>query len=136
MVTIQATDDGLSVEIQVFGIAAYLDTWALILLATGEPDRREKFLHSLAKGGSLLFSGANILELRRPEGEVASFLDAIGPNWAPIELDPNVVVTREDAGHDPRTACLMEDFITAFVADRIRELESGGGVIDLSAETV
>ena len=136
-VAIDSNEDGLPViKINVVGIAAYLDTFAIIDLATGKAERRDKFLEALASGGFLLFSGANIAELANSKGRVGLFLDAIGANWAPIELAPTVVADREEAGEDPRTACLMKDFVRTFFAARIVELEAGGGVIDLSVETI
>ena len=132
MITVSATSDGRPrIEARLSGIAAYLDTFAIVDLAKGSAERRTTFLEALRRSGSLLFSMANMAELSGQPGAVATFLDEIGPRWVPLELNPQTVVTREAAGEDPQTACLARDFITAFFQDR---LASTSGVVSLDPD--
>ena len=93
MLSIHAGDDGLpQVVAQLSGVAVYLDNWAIIELANGDPKRRERFVAALKSCGSLLFSFTNSIELGEAEGEPAErvrvFLDEIGAHWIPLELNP------------------------------------------------
>ena len=122
---ISATEDSqgqLRIEARLGGIAAYLDNYAVIELAKGNADRRQAFVDSIHKGGALLFSGANAVELAGPKGAsraaVLDFLEAIGARWIPIELAPWDVSVREQAGIDPSEACVDKDFLSEFYRDR------------------
>jgi hypothetical protein len=52
--------------------------------------------------GTLLFSWLNLLEIGRTSAQtresIATFLEAVGSHWAPINLSPRTVVRRERAG--------------------------------------
>ena len=101
MMYVEASTDGLPVTVaKLEGVAVYLDNWAIIELANGGVKRRERFVKALKSCGSLLFSFTNSIELGEAEGEpaerVRTFLDAIGANWIPIELNPWTVMDRDD----------------------------------------
>ena len=54
MLSIHAGDDGLpQVVAQLSGVAVYLDNWAIIELANGDPKRRERFVAALKSCGLL-----------------------------------------------------------------------------------
>lgn len=78
----------------------YLDNWALGDFAE-HAALRERLLRVLARG-TLLLSMLNLLETarasRRTTKFIASFLDAVGPHWAPVALSTRYVGEREDAG--------------------------------------
>ena len=137
MITVGTNDDGLPrVTARVSGIAAYLDNFAIIDLAKGDEARRESFLNALHRGGSLLFSMANVVELTGPQGAskvaVDDFLASIGPNWVPIRFFWDIVDS-ESEGADPTTVCVATDFMHAFFQDRLND-PGRGRVIDLSPE--
>jgi len=51
------------------GVAIYLDNFAIIDLAKGDPARRARFVRAIRDGGAeLLFSVGNAVELLGPEG--------------------------------------------------------------------
>jgi hypothetical protein len=137
MLNVTSGKDGavFSVNASLTGIAVYLDNFAIIDLAEGDSSRRERFLAALHSGHcGLVFSVSNVVDLTGPQGAsldaVRSFLDAIGPNWFPVELDPAIVVERERQGAVPATNCLSERFLRDYFADRLRT--HSGKVIDLS----
>lgn len=140
MLSIDAGDDGLpQVVAQLSGVAVYLDNWAIIELANGDPKRRERFVAALKSCGSLLFSFTNSIELGEAEGEPAErvrvFLDEIGAHWIPLELNPWTVAKREAAGKTEPTPCISFVFVEAFFKDRLYELSPGGSkIVDLSAD--
>jgi hypothetical protein len=78
----------------------YLDNWALGDFAE-HAALRERLLRVLARG-TLLLSMLNLLETarasRRTTKTIASFLDAVGPHWAPVALSTRYVEEREEAG--------------------------------------
>ncbi|MEW6033147.1 MAG: hypothetical protein AB1645_09805 [Bacillota bacterium] len=116
--------------------AVYLDNDSLIELAKGDSQRKERFVSAIRRGGALLFSLANALEIGGPRGasaaSVDSFLDALGPHWAPLELNPWAVVKREEAGLRER-APISEEFARAYFRQRAYELSPNGErLLDLS----
>ena len=122
MLSILAGDDGLpQVVAQLSGVAVYLDNWAIIELANGDPKRRERFVAALKSCGSLLFSFTNSIELGEAEGKpaerVRAFLDEIGAHWIPLELNPWTVAKREAAGKTEPTPCISFVFVEAFFKD-------------------
>jgi hypothetical protein len=80
---------------------------------------------ALRSCGSLLFSFTNSIELgeaeREPAERVRTFLDEIGANWIPIELNPWTVMDREVAGQTNPAPCLSTLFMETFVKDRMYE---------------
>jgi hypothetical protein len=140
---IQATSsaDGppLTISASVSGLGVYLDNWALIDLAKGDPLRRKRFVDAVCAGGDLMFSSANAAELAGPRGRsfdvVRSFLDQLGPHWAPVELNPFKVVEREWNGVSRAQSCLSPEFMDAYFRDRTASYSRGSGkVIDLSRD--
>ena len=120
-----------------FGV--YLDNHSIIDLAKGDASRRERFVHSLRRGGTLLFSLTNAAELAGPQGASApairSFLNSVGPYWVPLELNPWRVVEREREGPVER-APISECFMEAYFQQRAYDLSpEGSKVLDLSPES-
>ena len=115
------------------GFPVYLDTWAIIGLARGDPSRRERFVNAVRAGSDLLFSVANAVELTGPKGKtfdvVKSFLDELGPHWVPIELNPFEVLEREQRGVSRAESCIAEDFMNAYFRDRTAHNSPGSGEI-------
>lgn len=99
MIRATASVDGLpfTFNATVGGLAIYLDNWALIDLAEGNPSRRKRFVATLQSGADVLFSLTNVVELSGPQGEsidiVRNFLDEIGPHWFPVELVSSNMLT-------------------------------------------
>lgn len=116
----------------------YLDNFAIIGLAKGEPGRRERFVTAIRNSGSLLFSMANAIEIAGPKGAsadaVRAFLDSIGCHWVPLELRP-WEVTRKEAAGDILGAPISGEFVNAYFQQRAYELSPGGKkLLDLSAD--
>jgi hypothetical protein len=120
------------------GLAIYLDNWALGDLAEGDPSRRKRFISVLRSGAAdLMFSVMNAAELAGPQGKsfdaVKSFLNEVGPNWFPVELDVFEVVRREKSGAGPAASCISEGFLKAYFDNRTESCSPGSGkIIDLS----
>ncbi|MGE0361455.1 MAG: hypothetical protein AB7H93_12190 [Vicinamibacterales bacterium] len=96
------------------GLPVYLDHCAMVQLAKGNAHRRKRFLRVLDAGADLLFSVGNGWEMAGPLGSTADalrdFLDGVGPNWFPVELDAHAVVGRELQGGVGPEACVSEKF--------------------------
>jgi hypothetical protein len=135
-----STEDGkLSCEARLAGYGVYLDNDSLIDLAKGPALRQQRFVDSVQRGGTLLFSLTNAAELAGPQGASASavqaFLDSLGPHWIPLELNPWKVIAREQAGF-VHQAPVSEWFMEAYFQARASELSpEGNKVLDLSAGT-
>ncbi len=118
-------------------VGVYLDNDSLIELAKGQESRRQRFIGALRRGGTLLFSFTNAVEVAGPQGAsaraVSAFLDSVGPYWVPLELNPWRVVEKEQAGAVERAA-VSEHFMRVYVKERIYNLSREGKLIDLSAE--
>ena len=141
MITATSSIDGpaFTVSATVNGLAIYLDNWAVIDLAEGDPSRRRRFIDALQSGADLLFSVTNAAELIGPEGEsfdtVKSFLNQLGPHWFPVELNPFKVVEREMNGASRSESCASRDFMDAYFRDRIKDFAPRSGkIIDLSED--
>lgn len=140
MITATSSIDGppITINATVSGLAIYLDTWAVIDLAEGDPSRRRRFIDSLHCGADLLFSLANAAELAGQRGQsvniVRTFLDEIGPHWLPVELNPFKVVERELKGMGS-DSCISSDFMKAYFKNRLADYSPNSGkVIDLSKD--
>ena len=74
------------------------------------------------------------MELTGPQGKsfdaVKSFLNEIGPNWFPVELNPLEVFQREQNGADPAESCISEGFMKAYFFNR--KCSTGPGSLGLS----
>ena len=120
-------------------VGVYLDSDSLFELAEGTELRRKRFVDALRGGGSLLFSGANALEVAGPLGESAkklsAFLDSLGHYWVPLELSPWTVVRREESG-SKRQSPVSEWFMRAYFTERSFDLsQQGDNAFDCSAST-
>lgn len=120
-------------------LGVYLDTDSLIELATRHSSRRQRFLDALLKGGDLLFSYTNAVEIAGPQGATAvairSFLDDVKSFWTPLELNPWKVVRREADGMLDQ-APVSESFMKAYCEERLHDLSSGGSsALDLSRDS-
>jgi hypothetical protein len=76
----------------------YLDHWAVAKIS-GNPVWRSRFIKALnKKGGTLLFSYLNIVELGRhlkAQPNVKVFLEEVGTHWCFIDVDAPAVIERE-----------------------------------------
>ena len=121
------------------GFPVYLDNFAVSFLARKSNPLRQRFLAALQNGADLLFSIANGIEISGAQGESAlaikAFLDDCGPHWYPVELSPDVVIDREQAGVEPSRCFFAEELLNAFFRNRTAGYTPGSGkVIDLSAD--
>jgi hypothetical protein len=123
----------LSVDATVSGLAIYLDTFAVIDLAKGNPSRRKKFIAALHSGADLLFSVSTAVELSGPKQRsldaVRLFLDEVGPHWFPVELDAFEVVKRELSGASPAESCLSKQFMDDFFRVQMMDYSPASGMI-------
>jgi hypothetical protein len=115
----------------VSGLAIYLDNFALISLAKGDAQRRNRLLSALYSGqADLLFSITNAAELTGPQGRshnaIRTFLDEIGPHWFPVELDPREVAKRELEGAGTSDSFVSRDLIKEYYAFRRRNHATNG----------
>ena len=140
MMSVDAGPDGLPVIVaKLEGVAVYLDNWAIIELANGDPKRRERFVNALKSCGSLMFSFTNSIELGEAEHEPAN-ARALVPGRNRGALDPNRAKSVDgdgprDRGQTNPTPCISTLFIETFTKDRMFEQSPGGSkVVDLSPE--
>jgi hypothetical protein len=136
MITFTFNDaTGIHFSCFVRGVPVYLDNFALIRLAKGDPVRKRRFTEALRSGADLLFSVTNAAELIGPQGATATklrdFLDEIGPHWFPIELNPIEVVERELKGAGLLDSCISQDFLKRYFAAQL-----GGSFSNLSETMV
>jgi len=143
MITATASIKGPPVrfDFTLTGLAVYLDNFALIGLAKGDPLRRQRFISALHRGADLLFSVSNVVELTGPQGKslaaVRAFLDEIGPHWFPVELDATEVVNREVAGARLAASCISRRFVKDYFAFQMAKCAPNSGkVIDLSQDSL
>ncbi len=137
MIKATRSADGLAANVICSGVAIYLDTFAIIRLAKGDPSRRQRFVAAVHSKADLIFSVANAAELIGPQEDsleaVKNFLNEIGAHWFPVELDTFEVVARERNGAQPSKSCLsprfVQDFASAQFADQ--PLPTAGEVISL-----
>jgi hypothetical protein len=118
--------------------AIYLDHDSLGEIARNA-DRRRRFLHIWTRKGELLFSWANALDISGPqEGSaqaIKELLEAIGPHWVPLEINPWKVV-RKESGQEPSsgTPCVSESFLGGYFLRLRDEVTNLGRVVDLIHE--
>lgn len=120
-------------------VGVYLDNWALISIAKGSVELRDRFCNAVRYGGCLLFSVTNVYEIAGPQGAssaaVRGLLKGIGPFWIPIELNTYKVVERESSCI-PGEAPVADGFINSYIATRVNDLFSHcDQLVDLSAES-
>jgi hypothetical protein len=118
--------------------AVYLDHDSLGEIARNA-DRRRRFLDIWTRKGELLFSWANALDISAPqEGSaqaIKELLEAIGPYWVPLEINPWKVVRKEN-GEEPSsgTPCVSESFLSGYFLRLRDEVSNLGRVVDLIQE--
>jgi hypothetical protein len=109
-----AADGGWIIQASVRQPSIYLDQDSLSDLARVGA-RRDRFLEIFRHKGTLLFSWTNAIDIAGPQDgtkrRIREFLDAIGPQWIPLEMNPYKVVRREQ-GYEPTigTPCVSESF--------------------------
>jgi hypothetical protein len=123
MIEVKAQRNGkLDLFISIAGPAVYLDNFAIKELAKGDASRRRRFLAAVNRGAELLFSVANAAELTGFQDgsfrEVKAFLEEIGPHWFPVELDPLMVVRREQSGKKADQSCFSDKFMRDYMGYR------------------
>jgi hypothetical protein len=114
------------------GFGIYLDNDSLSELATGNASRRNRFVDLVKAKATLLFSWSNAIEVSTTTA-VRAFLDDIGPDWVPLELNPWKVAKREAAGLAGQAA-VSTSFIQGYLQERIHDLSHGGRVLDGSSQ--
>ncbi len=118
--------------------AVYLDHDSLGEIARNEA-RRCRFLDIWTRKGELLFSWANALDVSGPqEGSaqaIKELLEAIGPHWVPLEINP-WKVARKESGQEPSsgTPCVSESFLGGYFLRLRDEVTNLGRVVDLIHE--
>ena len=124
----------MTLKASVNGPVVYLDNWAFIELAKGDPSQRRRFLDAIRSGADVLFSVTNAAELSGPQGRsaeaVRTFLDEIGPRWYPAKLNPIEVIDLEKKRENPGAVCFDEEFFRSYVADRMRSYDKVFGLTD------
>jgi len=117
--SISTHDSGVIVEASlVRPPAIYLDQDSLHDLAEAKP-RQKRFRDIFERKGTLLFSWTNVMDIAGPQGEtkdeIRGFLDALGPFWIPLEMNPYEVV-RKEQGLKPSsgTPCVSEAFLQTY----------------------
>lgn len=128
---IRVTPKALNVSLR--GLTVYLDNWAFIELAEGDPARRRRFTETVHSGIDLLFSATNAAELTGPQGSssdsIRAFVDEIGSYWYPVRLDATEAVKLELKGESPQTVCTDQDFFEYCITDRIRSNTAEGAQV-------
>ncbi len=136
--TVGTTATHVTIRAMARKVGVYLDNFAIIDIAKGDASRRERFLEAFWNGADLLFSTTNAAEITGPTSErsvnsIRSFLDAIGPNWVPIDgIGVVEVMNREAAGNGNKEACVCNWFLNQFFAGRNIQLhgEQRLGMVD------
>jgi hypothetical protein len=138
--TSRADGTAVTFNVEISGLAVYLDTFAVIDLAKGDSSLRKRFIDALHSGAELLFSVSNAAELSggpqdRSLDPVRTFLDEVGPHWFPLKLNTFEVVGSELAGATAPKSCASGDFLKAYFVDRTSKYSPGSGrVINLSED--
>lgn len=128
MITTTIGDDGQPrANCRIAGLVVYLDNYAFIELAKGDPQRRQKFVSILNDGAEILFSVANLAELSGPQGRslevVRTFLQEIGPHWFPAEMDVVEIRKREMNGIRGGATCASKSLIKDYFAFRLQQFD-------------
>lgn len=115
--------------------AIYLDQDSLADIAR-TATRRRRFLDIWANKGELLFSWANALELSGPQGDTVRYirelLEALGPYWIPLELNPWKVARKENGEErSGGTSCVSESFLRSYFDKLHYDVTNLGKVVDL-----
>jgi hypothetical protein len=92
----------------------YMDNWALVRFSA-DPVLRTEFLGVFRDRGTLAVSLMSVAEIgahraqQRPE--LRSFLEAIGPRWVPLTIDPFSVMNTQEGSGSRQSACLSSAFL-------------------------
>jgi hypothetical protein len=116
----------------------YLDHDSLGEIARNSA-RRRRFLSIWKSRGELLFSWANAIDISGPqEGSalaIKELLEALGPYWIPLELNPWKVVRKEAGGETSSgTPCVSESFLNGYFLRLRQDVTNLGRVVDLVHE--
>lgn len=116
----------------------YLDTCALIKLAEDQI-LQQKFIKALKdKGGTLLISVANIIELGRKEGDsihkLTALFQSVGEDWFPLEINPLSIIDREEMGESEQTRVIDKNFLISYYPYIHEKIHSLAVAIDLINE--
>ncbi len=112
-------------------INVYLDNDSLTELARRDDELRERFLVALRRRGTFLFSWTNAIQISSCS-QVRIFLDAIGPHWIPLAMNPCEVSRLEKNGLG-RAASVSDSFLKAYFQAHASELSpEGTKILDLS----
>jgi hypothetical protein len=136
MIVMEQRGEHLEALVWVEAPSVYMDMWALDLFSK-DPALKKRFLDLFKDRGTLLISVMLAMEIGSHTGaerpELRGFLDAIGPHWAPMTIDPFAVIkAQESPGSTP--GCVS----TALINDAkfSKRLRSGnlslGSVVDLT----
>ena len=131
MITVTNGDGSFNVETTLRQPGVYLDQDSLTDIARSDT-RRQSFLTTFQKKGTLLFSWTNAFDLSGPQGDSATkireLLRGIGIHWVPLEMNPWKVVRKEN-GQEPSsgTPCVSESFLKAYYP------QIHGGPLDLAS---
>lgn len=114
MIVMEQKGDHLEAVVWSEAPTIYMDTWALDLFSKDQA-LRDRFLELFKDRGTLLISvmlameiGANVAA-ERPELQL--FLDAVGPHWVPLTIDPFAVVAAQEQPGSTH-GCVSAGFMT------------------------
>ena len=135
MMTITRVDDQYRLTGVVRGTAVYLDNFAIIRIAQGPRERRDRFLNCLSdESADLLFSVANSIDLVGSNKTVKAFLKQIANHWFPVDLSVNEVCKREEQGLVGSNAFSAMDFARTVFAAQVQPYLASGKLTDISAD--
>ena len=141
MITVGTYEGGAPLKISTYvdGVAIYLDNFAVLEIAKGDPGRRARFVKSIQDGGAeLLFSVANAAELVGPEGSsreaVKALLREFGPHWFPVELSGNEVCEREAKGLTAPETFAAKDLAKVFFSVQSEAYQKANRIIAPSGD--
>jgi hypothetical protein len=129
----------VEVEVSAEPPLIYLDHWALRLLSDN-PTLTGRFLVAFERRGTVMFSLMNVREIANDSNHtkgIRDFLDALGPHWVPVTIDPFRIIDAEETGHKPdrMDPCVSVGFLTdpRFAALLMTGAVSLAHVVDLTA---
>jgi hypothetical protein len=135
MMTITRIGDRYRLTGEVRGIAVYLDNFAIIRIAQGPQNRRDRFLKCLSDGSAdLLFSVANTIDLVGSNKKVKGFLKQIANHWFPVDLSVNDVCKREEQGLTGADTFSAMDFAQMVFAAQVQPNLASGEITHISPD--
>ncbi len=116
MIALQRARDERRVTFVTREPLVYLDQWAISNIARQER-LRQRFLKTLDRHGTLMFSWANAAEIvGLPEDSrwrLHQFIEHVGEHWFPLEVTPELVRSRE-GGSGANSPCFDEDLVRQY----------------------